>query len=65
MSDSDKIKPSEFVVKSRVKLLLKEAEMNASAEMWDELGHRVTHAVKHAISRAQANRRKTVKACDI
>jgi hypothetical protein len=65
MSESDKLSPSEFVVKSKVKILLKEAGMNGSAEMWDELGHRVTHAVKVAITRAQANKRKTVKACDI
>ena len=65
MSESDKIRPSEFVVKSKVKVLLKEADMNGSAEMWDELGHRVTHAVKVAIARAKANKRKTVKACDV
>lgn len=65
MSESDKIKPAEFVVKSKVKVLLREAEMNASAEMWDELGHQLTHAIKAAICRAQANKRKTVKACDI
>ncbi len=65
MSDNDKINPAEFVVKSKVRTLLKEADMNASAEMWEELGHRVTHAVKVAITRAKANKRKTVKACDI
>ena len=65
MPESDKINPAEFVVKSKVKILLKEAEMNGSAEMWEELGHRVTHAVKVAIARAKANKRKTVKACDI
>jgi hypothetical protein len=53
------------VVKSKVKVLVREADMNGSAEMWDELGHHVTHAIKAAIGRAQANKRKTVKAYDI
>ena len=61
----EKIELSEFVVKSKVKALIKEAEMNASAEIWEELGHRVTRAVKIAIQRAKANGRKTVKGCDI
>jgi hypothetical protein len=65
MSEIEKIKPADFVVKSKIKVLLKEADMNASAEMWDELGHHVTHAIKAAITRAQANKRKTVKACDL
>jgi len=61
----DKIDPAEFVVKAKVKTLIKEAGMNASAEIWDELGHTITQTVKKAIARAQANGRKTVKATDI
>lgn len=65
MADDKKIELSEFVVKSKVRALLKEAGMRASDEIWDELGHRVTRSVKIAIQRAEANGRKTVKACDI
>lgn len=65
MADSAKIDPAEFVVKSKVKVLIKEAGMNASAEIWEELGHQVSRSVKLAIGRAQANRRKTVKGCDV
>lgn len=64
MADGDKIKRSDFVVKSKVKVLLKEAEMKASAEIWEQIGHEITRSVKMAINRAKANKRKTVKACD-
>ena len=63
--DNAKIEPAEFVVKAKVKTLIKEAGMNASAEIWTEIGHTVTQTVKRAITRAQANGRKTVKASDI
>ncbi len=65
MTAKDKLNPADFIVKSKVKELIKEAEMNASAEIWTELGHVVTRTVKVAIARASANKRKTVKACDI
>lgn len=64
MADEDKINRSEFVVKSKVKVLLKEADMKASADIWDQIGHEVTRSVKMAINRAKANKRKTVKAYD-
>ena len=64
MADGDKIKRSDFVVKSKVKVLLKEAEMKASAEIWEQIGHEITRSVKMAINRAKANKRKTVKASD-
>ena len=64
MADGDKINRSEFVVKSKVKVLFKEADMKASSEVWDQIGHEVTRSVKMAINRAKANKRKTVKACD-
>lgn len=64
MSDGSKINPADFVVKSRVRELLKEAGMNASGDLWDSLGHVVTRTVKVAISRAQANKRKTVRGHD-
>ncbi len=64
MSD-DRIQPSEFLVKSKVRVLLQEADMRGSNELWDALGHAVTHTVKRAIARAQANGRKTVKASDV
>ncbi len=65
MADSTKIELSEFVVKAKVRTLLKEAGMRASDEIWDELGHRVTRTIKIAIERAEANGRKTVKRHDI
>jgi histone H3/H4 len=64
MEDS-KLDPADLIVKSKVKTLIKEAGMNASAEIWTELGHVVTKKVKSAIRRAQANGRKTVKATDV
>jgi len=62
---ADKIELSELIVKSKVKVLFKEAGMNVSADVWEELGHKVSRAVKIGISRAQANGRKTVKAIDL
>ena len=59
-----KVDPSEFIVKSKVKVLIKEADMRISAEAWDALGHQVTRAVKQAIRRASANGRKTVQGSD-
>ena len=65
MATRDKIELSEFVVKSKVKVLLKEEGMRGAEDIWEELGHQVTRAVKIAIQRARANGRKTVKGCDI
>lgn len=65
MTDADKIDLADFVVKSKIKVLIKEAGLRASDDIWRELGHRVSRTVKIAIQRAQANGRKTVKACDI
>lgn len=64
MAESEKFARSEFVVKAKVKMLFKEAGMNASADVWDAVGHQVTRAVKQAIGRAQANKRKTVRGSD-
>ena len=61
---ADRIDPGDLVVKSKIKVLLAESEMRGSAEIYNELGHTVTRAVKNAIRRAQANGRKTVKGCD-
>ena len=63
--EESKLDPAEFIVKAKVKTLIKEAGMNTSAEIWAELGHTVTKTIKRAIRRAQANGRKTVKAADI
>ncbi len=63
--ETDKLDPADLVVKAKVKTLIKEAEMNTSAEIWTELGHTVTKTIKRAIVRAKANGRKTVKATDI
>ena len=65
MSDNEKIEPADFIVKAKVKALVKEADMIASSEIYKELGHTVTRAVKQAIRRAQANGRKTVKGSDV
>ncbi len=64
MSDSNMINAADFVVKSKVKTIIAEADMRISAEAWNDLGHQVTRAVKTAIRRAQANGRKTVRGCD-
>ena len=61
---AEKFERSEFIVKSKVKALFKEAGMNVSADAWDAIGHQVTRNVKQAIGRAQANGRKTVRASD-
>jgi len=63
MSDA-KIQPAEFLVKSKVRALLKEADVRISEEAWDALGHQLTRAVKKATARAKANGRKTLRACD-
>lgn len=63
--EENKLDPADFIVKAKVKTLIKEADMNTSAEIWTELGHTVTQTVKRAITRAKANGRKTVKATDI
>ena len=65
MEEESKIDPAEFLVKAKVKTLIKEAGMNTSAEIWAELGYAVTKKVKRAIARAKANGRKTVKGVDI
>ena len=59
-----RVEPADLVVKSKVKVIVAEADMRVSAEVWNELGHEVTRALKAAIRRAQANGRKTLKACD-
>jgi histone H3/H4 len=64
MSEDNQINPADFVVKSRIRELLKEAGMNASSDLWESLGLVVTRTVKVAISRAQANKRKTVRGHD-
>ncbi len=63
MSDT-RIDPADLIVKSKVKTIIAEADMRASADIWNELGHEVTRTLKAAIRRAQANGRKTVKAAD-
>ncbi len=65
MSDIDKTPPSDFIVKSKVRDLFREADMKASADVMDELGYRVTRSVKRAIARAKANGRKTVRSHDV
>lgn len=65
MDDIIKADPADFIVKAKVKTLIKDAGMNTSAEIWAELGNTVADAVERAINRAKANGRKTVKASDI
>ncbi len=60
----NRIDPTELIVKSKIKALISEAEMRASEEIWNELGHTVSRKVKEAIRRAKANGRKTLKAMD-
>ena len=56
---TERIEPSDFIVKSKVRQLISEAEMRVSQDAWNDLGHHVTRAVKAAIRRATANGRKT------
>ncbi len=65
MAKGEHIDPSELLVKSKVRELIKEADMQVSADVYKELGHKVSARIKRAIARAQANGRKTVRACDI
>ncbi len=62
--NENRVEPSDLIVKSKVRQILKDADMRASDEIWNELGHTVTRTVKSAIRRAKANGRKTVKAAD-
>ncbi len=64
MAEPNQIQASDFIVKSKVKVLFAEANMRISGDAWNDIGHQVTRAVKEAIRRAQANSRKTVKGCD-
>ena len=64
VSTAEKIETSELVVKSKIKALIADGDMRASADIWDEVGHIVARSVKKAMGRAQANGRKTVKASD-
>jgi hypothetical protein len=59
-----RIDPAELIVKSKIRAIISEADMRASDEIWNELGHTVTRKVKEAIRRARANGRKTLKAAD-
>ena len=61
---ADRIEPADLIVKSKVRTLFQEADMRVSDDVWNELGHRVTRAVKESIRRAQANGRKTVRGSD-
>lgn len=62
---SEKIPYADFVVKSKVRTLIKEADMNVSADAFDQIGRAVTKSVKRAIYRAQKNGRKTVRGSDV
>ena len=44
MTRENKIAPSDVVVKSKVKEIIREVGMNAASDLWDALGHRVTCA---------------------
>ena len=61
---AEKIDKSDLIVKSKIKALIADGDMRASADIWDELGHIVASSVKKAVGRAKANGRKTVKASD-
>ncbi len=60
----EKITPADVIVKSKLKVLIAEADMRASNEIWNEVGHEVTRTLKAAIRRAKENGRKTLRACD-
>ena len=64
MGDEAHIDPAELIVKAKVRVLIKEAEMRAGDEVFNELGHAVTRCLKSAMRRAKANGRQTLKACD-
>ncbi len=64
MAEDARVEPAEMIVKSKVRQILRDAEMRGSEEIWNELGHTVTRSLKAAIRRARANGRKTVKASD-
>ncbi len=61
---ADRIAPAGLVVKSKIRELLREADMRGSEDIYKELGHQVTRTLKQAIRRAKGNGRKTVKAHD-
>ncbi len=56
---------ADLCVKSKVKELIKTAEMNCAGDVFDALGGLVGWHVDQAIKRAKANGRKTVKGSDI
>ena len=54
-----------LVVQSKVKSVIKKAGCNTSAEAISAISKGVEDLLKKAVSRAKANRRKTVKAGDV
>ncbi|MBT3222335.1 MAG: hypothetical protein HN348_24950 [Proteobacteria bacterium] len=64
MANEAHIDPADLIVQAKVRVIIKEAEMRAGDEVWNELGHAVTQCLKAAMRRAKSNGRKTLKACD-
>jgi histone H3/H4 len=55
---------SELLVKSKVKEMVKEMDMNSSADIFEALGDTVARHVTKAVERAKANGRKTLRKYD-
>jgi len=54
-----------LVVASKVKAYVKAKRMNCSSELIGAISDCVASELDRAVKRAQANKRKTVKACDV
>lgn len=56
---------SDLCVKSKVKEIIKQSDMNCAGDVFEALGGIVHWYVQQGVARAQANGRKTVKGHDI
>jgi histone H3/H4 len=54
-----------YVVQSKVRALAKKKGFRFSSEALDALSERIADAVSQAAVRAKANKRHTIKGCDI
>lgn len=56
---------SDLCVKSKVKELIKQHEMNCASDVFEALGNLVGWYIEQGVARAKENGRKTVKGHDL
>lgn len=65
MSDMPEIESGSLVVASRVKQIVSSKGLQTSSDAIDALNKRIVGIIEDAVTRAQANKRATVKPQDI